>query len=369
MDTQTILEMEWPYLLSFLPPGIDLEAMARDCGALRRKRAVDSASSLLRLAFAYSLCELSLRDTCAWAEAAEVASLSNVALLKRLRECPRWLGQLLGLKLAERASPPPAKGQNIHLRLVDATCISKPGSKGTDWRVHLGYDLASRRIDHIELTDAGGGEKLSRFRVKRGEIVVGDRGYAHRRGLYSVIRSRGDFLVRTNWQNLPLELENGKPFDLVGTLRKLPDATVGEVCVRTTSDPKGKIPALPARFVAVRKTEAAAQEARRKVLKERSRKGRTVDPRTLEAAGYVMVVTSVSPRLLSAPDVLEVYRFRWQIEMAFKRLKSLLHLGNLPAKDPPLARTILYTKLLAALLLDDFTERFLAFSPWGFPIH
>jgi IS4 transposase len=116
----------------------------------------------------------------------------------------------------------------------------------------------------------------------------------------------------------------------------------------------------------VRKSEAAAEAARASVLRERARKGRTVDPRTLESAGYVFVLTSLTGDLLSASEVLELYRFRWQVELAFKRLKSLLHMDELPARDPPLARSFIYSKLLAALLLEDFTDRFLAFSPWGY---
>jgi IS4 transposase len=77
-------------------------------------------------------------------------------------------------------------------------------------------------------------------------------------------------------------------------------------------------------------------------------------------------VTSLPGNVLSASQVLETYRFRWQVELAFKRLKSLLYLGHLPARDPPLARSFLFSKLLAALMLEDFTNKFLAFFPWGY---
>ena len=62
------------------------------------------------------------------------------------------------------------------------------------------------------------------------------------------------------------------------------------------------------------------------------------------------------------------YRFRWQVELVFKRMKSLLDLDGLPAKDENLASTFIYSKVLAALLLDDFTQAFVSFSPWGFVI-
>ena len=130
---------------------------------------------MLRIVLAHSLCGMPLRHTAAWAEVSGIASLSNVALLKRLRKCSDWMGQLLGLKLAERTSPPSLGAGDLKARLVDATCICHPGATGTSWRVHLGYDLRRHCIDHVELTDASGGETLKRFEIGPGELVVGDR--------------------------------------------------------------------------------------------------------------------------------------------------------------------------------------------------
>ncbi|MBU0716696.1 MAG: IS4 family transposase [Planctomycetes bacterium] len=365
MDAQVLFECQWPFLLSFVPSADELERTARVTGALRRKRQVSSASALLRLALAYGFCGFTLRQTAAWAEVAGVASLSDVALLKRLRGASDWLGLLLSLKLAERAPPPLRVRGALRLRLVDATTISRPGSQGTDWRVHMGYDLNSWAIDHIEVTDVRGGETLVRFPLREGDLVVGDRGYAHRRGLHAVVAAGAHFLIRLNWQNVPLTHPSGDPFDLLEALRSLAEVEAAGFDVCTKASPKDGVPPIAARLVAIRKTEVAAEAARRKVLQERAKKGRKVDPRTLEAAGYIFVLTSLSADTLSAEEALDLYRFRWQIELAFKRMKSLLQLGNLPARDPPLARSFLYAKLLAALLLEDFTDEFLAFSPWG----
>jgi hypothetical protein len=229
----------------------------------------------------------------------------------------------------------------------------------------MGFDLESLAIDHVELTDYKGGETLARFPLKAGDIMVGDCGYAHRRGIWASLDAGADFLVRLNWQNVPLLHPSGDSFDLLGALRSLPDVAAGDfpVCVKPSA--KDKIPAIDARLIAIRKSEAAAEEARKKVMKERAKKGRKVDPRTLEAAGYVFVLTSLSADDLCAEESLELYRFRWQIELAFKRMKSLLFLDHLPARDPPLARSFIYAKLLAALLLEEFTDEFLSFSPWG----
>lgn len=368
MTSQTILQYQWPYLLTFFPCEAELATSARQTGAIKRRRAVDSASTLLRLVLAYGFGGLSLRSTAAWAEASELASISDVALLKRFRKSTPWLGHLLAVKLAERAAPPSDTAGQLQLRIVDATTVSRPGSIGTDWRVHLCFNLRTLTIEHAELTDHTGAENLSRFHIRPGEVVLGDRGYASRPGLYSVIQSRGDFVVRLGWRNVPLQNLDGTQFDLFRALRSLPEAFPKGFSVRLAPDRERRIPTIPVRLVAVRKTEAAATESRDKILREYRNKGKIPDPHTLEVASYVFVATSLSENVMPAAQVLDLYRFRWQIEMAFKRMKGIVELDALPAKEPLLSKMIILSKLLAALLLDDFTERFLSFSPWGYPL-
>jgi len=222
-------------------------------------------------------------------------------------------------------------------------------------------------IEGVELTTAAGGESLTRFPVREGEVTLADRGYANRPGLWWVSQAGGYFIVRLNWQNLPLQHPNGERFDLLAALRGLPEAQVGEFAVRTAPDRRAGIPAIAARMVAIRRSEPAAGQARARIIKERSKKrlARHLDPRTLESAGYVFLLTNHPD--LSPVQILEWYRFRWQIELAFKRLKGVLTLDQIAAKDTALARTFLYAKLLTALLLEDFTGCMLAFSPWGLP--
>ena len=361
MNALTLLEEQWAYIVSLVPCGMYLDKSAKAAGALTRKRCVFNAKQLLRLILAYTLVGMTLRQTAAWAQVMGIATLSNVALLKRLKASRLWIGWLLGLKLAERA-PPPISKNTWKIRLVDATCVRQPGSKGTDWRVHLSYDLSEKRIDDLEVTDAKGGETLKRFQFAADELVIGDRGYAHRPGIHHVASCQAYFIIRHNWSAVPLS----EDFNLFSWLRTIPDAKADEANTKIAANEKSKLIALPIRVVALRKSEVAAEESRRKLLREALKKGRTTDPRSLELAGYICVLTNVPSKLLPARDILEFYRFRWQIELAFKRLKSIMELDELPTKDPDLARTYLYGKLLGALLLDDLTEKFLGFSPWGY---
>jgi hypothetical protein len=359
MEPNEFFENDWKFLLSRLPKGLDLEETARECGALLLPRVIRNAETLLRLVFAYAWCRLSLKATVTWAAEHGVSKLSKVALMKRLRQSVVWLDLLLKAALAERAGCLAQGG--IRLRLVDATTVPIPGSRGTDWRVHMGFDLGSLSIDSLEVTGPKGGESYTRFKVQEREVMVGDRGYAHRNGLWSVVQAGGYFLVRLNWQNLPLQDLQGEKWDLLGSLRQAKEDEATEFAVQTA--PTRAVPPIAARLIVQRKSPEAAEESRRKLLREAKKKGRTVDPRTLETAAYIFVLTSVSAEHLDAAQVLEVYRFRWQIEMAFKRLKEILPLRRVPVKDPDLAKTYLYANLLAALLTEDLARDFLAFPP------
>lgn len=361
-DVQAV-EQDWPFLLSLLPP--DWEQQAKTTGAFQRKRGVPDAGAFLRLLFAYAYCGLSLRLTVFWAALKGIADLSEVALLKRLRHAKPWVGQLLTAKLAETTRLPRPGRAGLRVRLVDATVASRPGSTGTDWRLHLGFDLATLTVDQVEVTSAQGGETLKRLPAQPGEITLADRGYAQRQGIAALTAQGGHVIVRLNWSTVPLQHSDGRPFDLFAALRSLASTQVGEWPVRTAPATDGT-PAVPGRLVVLQKSPEAAEAARRKVQQEGRRKGKTPDARTLEAAGYVLLFTTLPPEVLTAPEILELYRFRWQIELAFKRMKSLLELDALPAKDPDLCQTFLLTKLLAAVLVEELTHRWVDFSPWGY---
>jgi len=362
MDTQRYLEEDWAYLLSFLPPRMELERSAASWGAIRRVREISSASSLLRLMMAYGFCGMSLRRTAAWAGDNGVANISDVSLLERFRKGADWLGHVLAVKLADHAALMPESTPGLKARLIDASTVTRVGGKGVDWRLHLTLNLASLKVDAIELTDSSGGERLSRFQFRPSEIVVGDAGYAHRAGLESVLDQGAEFLVRLNWSNLPLLTLDGDPMDLITCCRSAVGTEPAEFLVRVRGSKMRAV-----RLLIVRKTAAAAAESRRRKEKERNKKG-TVDLRTLEASEYVMLLTSAPTEQLTTEQAFELYRFRWQIELTFKRLKSLLHFDQLPARDTALAQVILLAKLLGALLVDDYTERYVSFSPWGYLI-
>jgi hypothetical protein len=354
-----LISSDWDIVKQLLPS--DWEASARQCGALRRSRKVDSAETLLRLILLHVAGGLSLRQTVVRAEAFGWATLSDVALLKRLRASANWLEVLCWGLWSSWEWPEGMAAQGRRWRIVDATTAQEPGATGISWRVHYVVTLPSLACDFVSVTGVRGGETLCRIPVRPGDVLLADRGYSHRAGVAWILSQKGDVIVRHQGPNFPLMDREGKEFDLLGALRGLHKHQPGTWKVQFESD--GRI--WPVWLHAVRKSAAAAEQAKEELRKER---GEGLQPQTLELAEYVVVLTSLSPQEVSAMQVLALYRGRWQIELVFKRLKSLLGIGELAKYDPNSAKAWLQAKLLTALLVERLEREAFFFSPWGYPL-
>src|SRR5829696_9940222 len=363
------LEEQWPDLVAAVSAAIDLEATARASGALVRRRAIRSAE--MRLALAYGPGGLSLRAAAAWAGASGLADLSDTAIMKRLRQAAPWLGEVAGALLRRAAAVPPTPGPlpGRRLRVADGSMITGPGG-APKWRLHATYDPVAARLTGLELTDERGAESFDRTDWRPGDVALGDRCYARPPALRRMLAAGADFIVRTGWTRLRLLEANGAP---VAWEWVFGDLAVGETAERAVAvDYSGKggksrgDAVFPARLIILRLApEAAARAAKAQHRRQnRCRSHRPLQPLTVQATGYLMLVTSL-PAAVPASEVLEAYRLRWQVELAFKRLKSLLGLDRLPAKSAALARSWLLAHLILALLIEDTARTLLDLPPWA----
>lgn len=350
---------DWERVEMIVPS--DLAATASATGALVRRRGIRRALDLLRIVLAYAVCDWPLRLVGAWCVLIEIADVSDVAILNRLRNSTTWLGCLI-VRLLQRRRLHLMQQAGVRLRIMDATTVSRPGSQGTDWRVHLSLDLGNLCVDGLEVTDAHSGETLTHLPSHPGEIRVADRGYAFVRSLAPDLAAGAGLVVRMNWQNLPLEDEHGERLDVIAWLRQAfayPVNGPQETYVWLTT-PQGRY---RLRSIAAPLPQEAADRARQRARQAAKKKGRTPDQRTLFAAGFVLLLTNLPLDIWPASHILVLYRIRWQIEMLFKRFKGLLNLDALRAQDPRLAQTYLLGKLLGALLLDELTQASIARVP------
>ncbi len=355
-------DQEWALLASFLPAGWQEQAEA--AGAIRRRFGVTDPQVLLRLFLMHVATGLSLRNTAARAQAQGLATMSDVGLLDRMRRAGPWLEWMCRQLFTKSRYARAARGQAMGrrpVRAVDGTTICEPGTTGSHWRVHMSVALPDVRCDFFALTDMTGGETFKRVPVEAGDILLGDRGYAHREAVANVVRRGADLVVRLNGHNFPLHTKTGKRWKILDHLRTLNGFRPKGW--RVYFKARGRLH--PARLCAVRKTSEAAELARKRARQSSRKKKHEVKPETLEAADYIFVLTTLSREEFSLREVLELYRARWQVEMLFKRLKSLLKLGHLPKRTDTSARAWIQAKLLTALLIEELMDRAGFFSPWG----
>ena len=361
MKHANLLDEEWEFLTDFLP--LDWREQARSTGALRRARGIASADCLLQLILMHTATGLSLRQTVVRAREQSIADISDVALLKRLRSSEKWLQQLTS-QMTEMGDATLLKrlSERRRIRVVDATTVEEQGGAGTDWRIHYTLCLPDLSCDFFELTDEHGGESYRRVPVSCGDLLLADRGYSNPAGAGAVLARGGDVLVRWNSFSFPLETAEGKPFEALKQLSKLPKRGAREWAVFFTHQGQR----YPGRLCAIRKSALATVRAQEKMRRQARKKQKQVNEEALKLAAFIMVFTTASQTALSTEEVLELYRVRWQIELRFKQLKSLLGLGCLPKYDAQSCRAWIQAKLLCGLLIERLMREAKFFFPWGY---
>jgi hypothetical protein len=352
---------DWGVIRHFLPK--DWEEQARLLGALTRARGVVGAEELLRILLIHLASGCSLAETAVRAKRAGLGEISAVALFKRLKSAESWLRWLA--EQTRGISRVPVLAHGRRLRVVDATSVSEPGSTGTDWKLHYAVNLGDLQCDFFELTAVGnGGETFRRVPVRAKDIMLGDRIYATPPGVAHVVDSGGDVLVRLNRQTLPLFDSKRERMDVLRLLRGIKRGRPYQWKVRVQHPKSGW---MNGRLIAIKLSAEAARLARRRLARRANRRQQGVSKRSLQAAQYLMIWTSL-PDVFDAATILEIYRLRWQIELVFKRMKSIMGLGHLPKTDPNSSHAWLHGKLFVALLVERMIEAAKSFSPWGYPL-
>jgi len=341
-------EREWPYVLTLLPP--DLEESARESEALVRCRNVPDAAALMRMALAYAVSDLSLKDVAAWANALGLAQLTGPGLFYRLREAEAWLQRVLAQTLQKQVEA--RVESQLRLRVVDATVIHGPGATGTEWRAHVLIDPGTGGFRAVELTDAHGGEGYGRYPVSAQEVILGDRAYATARGLWAMELAQAYVVARINPHTIRVCNQKRERISLRDKEERVPKAGGIEFNIL--------VPIPPEKGTKSHKSWPLARAIAWVVA-------RAVAARTRK--GEVIWLLATLPReQASLRQLMQLYRLRWQIELFFKRLKSLLHLDALPSRQGPTAKSWMLARFLAAALAQELVQPAGPLSPWGYEL-
>lgn len=168
-----------------------------------------------------------------------------------------------------------------------------------------------------------------------------------------------DYVVRLSAKALRLTDAQGAPLDRAALCRRA-QAEVKDgggpldIAARVLPGGEGSKggAALDARLICLQPPPAQAESARRTMRANARKWGYTPTDAALDAATCFMLIASLDADTFPPTRILDLHRRRWQVELAFKRLKSLLGLENLRAFDPAMASAWIHAVLRVALLID-----------------
>ena len=325
-------------LLKMLPEG--WEAKAKELGALQRAREIKTPEELLRLNLLYLTEGKSMAGTSAITNLSGAATMSKVAVFKRIQNSGEWLKWMCthiyrnaGLLIEK---PGWLKDRNV--LLVDGSEDGQGGRERRYFMLHYSMNLFTLEAREFAITEEETGEKLANF-TKLGpqDIVIGDQAYGTLAGLAHLKEYGADYVLRLRGLAFNLYDKKGDKIELMKAFSGLMPGKYGEITGFCVINGEKE----PVRICAVRKDAMNEWKGRQRLKSS----GIYVSALREEYNKYIIVITSVG-KDVRTEQVLDLYRTRWQIEIAFKRLKSLFWYNEMPARKTENIKTWFYGKLL-----------------------
>jgi hypothetical protein len=330
------------------------EQKARELGALERSREIRDAKDLLPVNFLYLTGTPSFGKTAALLQLEGDMHLTKDAVYERIGGSEAWLKWLCrnifrGKGLAVKK---PEWLKDKRVCLIDGSDRAVYGSKGSDYRLHYGVEVFRQEVEEMHLSDIKRGERAGNFeRFGAGDVVIGDRAYGTIQGI-EYLRGRGsDFVFRLKSPAFTVYTERGERVEPADYFGGLGEGEIGEVRVYYKEGKEKR----PVRICARRKKEE--EEGRERLEKRNRKKGRGEVGESQEVYNRYIVVATSLEGTVSAAQIMELYRMRWEIEQVFKRLKSLFHYNEIPSKLEATARAWFYGKLLQAALCETVVNK------------
>jgi len=333
-------------IIEKLPEGY--EKAAKETGAFVKKREIKSVKELLLLIFCYIIYGRSYVEMSAIAKMKGIA-ISDVGFMERFRNSLKLMKWILKeLKpVATAHYKKPEKLRKYEIIDLDASVVSTGGKVRINHRLHYALNVFEMKSEQYKITDEKTGESLTNFEIKAGELYLGDRAYGTKTSMNHCFKGGGDFIFRIKKGAFDIYEESGETkINLIEELKKLEEDSELDMRCRYKNSKEEYV---TVRICAMKKPKNTHE---------------TNGNATKFMNNYIVVVTSLLDNDMSAKEILDTYRLRWQVELYFKRLKSLLGFGDMPNKTPESIEAWLNAKLVAAILLEITTSE-VDFSPSG----
>lgn len=323
--------------------------------ALVRGRNIKTPEELLRLNFLYQTSGESYGLTAALTQISEnQEKLNKTAVQKRIVNSAGWLKWICENLCRQEGfiAEPPEWLKKYRVCVVDASDYAAQGSHKADFRLHYMAELFSLNTTEMYFTGAEEGETLTRYtKIKKNDLIIGDRAYGTITGISHILEHNAEFVIRLRSNSFNLYNSQKEKFDLT---EELMNWESGKTVDLKLFCKKGN-DYIPIRVCALAKTEEQIKKSEKKIKKSNS--GHK-EPSQLQYIWnkYIVVVTSLKDEI-SFNRVLELYRMRWQIELIFKRFKSIFGGREFTARKEESVKAWFYGKLLLAIICETFVKK------------
>ena len=324
---------------------------------MSRHRGIQNEEELLLLALFYSYGH-SLVEVKNYAKVEFGTDISDVGFMKRLIRCDKWItdiiSEMMGNEIIRYQIP--EKMKEYKVIAVDGSDVSQKGAVNRLFHLHYAVNLFTLSSEQFMVTSQTQGETLKNFKLEEQTIVIADRAYATLSGIEYCLDNHADFILRI--RNKPFKLfdENGAEVLLSSVLKNVTEQSSDFILYY-----KYHNELKPLRFCAVKKTKEEIRVEEKRLSRIESKHQTTFSDDTKFTHKYFFVVTSLENDFTS-DEILKLYRLRWQVEMVFKRYKSILKLGSIPTKTEISGKVWLNCKMLIALLIEKVMSA-VDFSP------
>ena len=338
-------------LLRMMPEGY--EEACYTTKAIVRNRDIKDPNDLMMLALFHLLTGCSLIEVSEISKLAKLGDISDVAFMKRFSNCSDWFKwiltsiqednkQIIHYELPERL-------KQYRILAVDASDVTEKGKSGRIFRLHFALDIIRMHAALYNITSNSVGEHLRNFALTKDDLVLADRVYSCVSGIEYCIEKGCQYIARMRVNSFKPYDADGKQIDLLPFMQGKDVGELNAYARKERGENAGKL--YPVRICFKKKPDDLIDSTRKKMKRKESKKQFTISPETYTFNEYMVVTTSLDSNF-TVDEIIDLYRYRWQVELYFKRLKSILNYGELPKKSEKSIFSWLNGKLMIAVLIE-----------------
>ena len=313
--------MELSDIMELLPKGY--KEACWETKAMSRKRGLQDEEALLTLCLYYAY-NHSLIEVQNYAQKFLSLHISDVGFMKRFIRCNEWIKWINAHMVADEHQmyEKPSQLKDYRVMAIDASNIVSKGAVRQTWRLHYAVNLFSMNSEMFAITQEETGESLKNFALQAKDLALADRIYATITGIEHCRKAGADFIMRLKNKAFQLYDSDGNTINLVDLLKATNTTGQDFIVYYRTSNKE----LMPLRLCAIEKTDEEKAIAQKKIRQKESKKQVKLSEETKLTYNYFFVVTSLDDTF-SVEQIFALYRLRWQVEMVFKRFKSIFGYG------------------------------------------